>query len=173
MRNLLTELIQLEKSSDKTVPLKDIQMKVVHGVRVGKLMSVEEIGHILVDYPDNPLGPAPARSTIEISNEDGDRKVLLIFEKSDPRLPIIIGFVQEQPVVPAHSEQVTLDKKKLKDIIVDGEKIVFDAQKEIVLRCGEGSVTIRTDGKIVIKGTNLLSRSKGVNKIKGAAVNIN
>jgi hypothetical protein len=173
MRNLLTGLIQLEKSSDKTVPLEDIQMGLIHGVRVGKLVSVEETGHVLVDYPDSSFGPVPARSILEISNEDLSGKVLLIFEKSDPRLPIIIGFVQEQPVLPALSEQVTLDSDGLKEIIIDGEKIVFDAQKEIVLRCGEGSVTIASDGKIVIKGTNLLSRSKGVNKIKGATVRIN
>ena len=46
-------------------------------------------------------------------------------------------------------------------------------EKEIVLECGEGSITIRKDGKIVIKGTHLLSRAAGVNRIKGGQVNIN
>lgn len=68
---------------------------------------------------------------------------------------------------------MTLDRGKVRDIFVDGERILFEARKEIVLQCGKGSITLRADGKVVIKGTDLVSRSKGMNKIKGAAVRIN
>jgi hypothetical protein len=96
-----------------------------------------------------------------------------MFENGDPRHPIIIGIIQEKPVLKTAVEQLVVNKKNLKDIQLDGERIIFDAKKEIVLRCGEGSVIIKTDGKIIIKGTNLLSRSRGSNRIKGAAVSIN
>lgn len=163
MRNVLAALVQPE----------DIQIEAVRGVQVGKLVAARETGHIMVDYQGNPFGPLPARSTVRVAPGDEKRDLLLMFEKNDLQLPIIIGFVQDQPVVTAPAKEVTLDKKKVKDIIVDGERIVFDAKKEVVLRCGKGSVTIRADGKIVIKGTDLISRSKGMNKIKGAAVRIN
>ena len=82
-----------------------------------------------------------------------------------------IGLIQDQPVI--LPEQIVLGKKPIRDITVDGERIVFDAKKEIELRCGKSSLIMKNDGKIVIKGTQLVSRASGVNKIKGAAVKIN
>lgn len=57
--------------------------------------------------------------------------------------------------------------------MVDGKRVVIEAQEEIELKCGQGSITIRKDGKIVVKGTNLLSRSSGPNRIKGGSINLN
>lgn len=53
------------------------------------------------------------------------------------------------------------------------EKLVLEAGREIIIKCGEGVITVSADGKIAIKGTHLLSRAKGVNKIKGGSVAIN
>jgi hypothetical protein len=170
MGKLLEELVELQYNPAETIQ-KEFQIESIHGVRVGKLTSVKETGYLLVDYPDNPFGPLLARSTVDIALEDEKRSVLLAFEENDPRLPIIIGLIQEPPVI--LKETVTLDKKDINDIIVDGERIVFDAEKEIELRCGKSSLIMKRDGKVVIKGTELVSRASGVNKIKGAAVQIN
>ena len=56
---------------------------------------------------------------------------------------------------------------------VDRKRILFDAEEEIVLRCGEASITLTRSGKIIIKGSYLLSRSSGANRIKGGSVQIN
>lgn len=171
---LLAEIVEMKSPTNDGFRLKDIPTETIQGGCVGKLVSVDKTGHILVDYQDNPFGgPLPARSTVKISNVDEKKDTLLMFEKQDPRLPIIIGIVQDQPFITHPSKEITLDKTRIKDIVVDGKRIVFDAKKEIVLRCGKGSVTIQANGKIVIKGTDLISRSKGKNKIKGAAVRIN
>jgi hypothetical protein len=58
-------------------------------------------------------------------------------------------------------------------VIIDGRRLVLEGHEEIVLRCGRGSITLTANGKIVLKGTELVSRSSGTNKIRGAAVNIN
>jgi hypothetical protein len=50
---------------------------------------------------------------------------------------------------------------------------VIEGRDEVVLRCGQGSITLRADGKIVIKGTQLVSRASDTNKIRGASVQIN
>ncbi len=173
MKNLLTEIIESESIQEEKITTEDIQVEAIQGVRVGKLISLEQTGHIYIDYPDNRFGPLPARSCIRITEWDCERQILLMFENGDPQKPIIIGMIKDKPVLKTHDEQLVLNKEKLKDIQLDGERIIFDAKKEIVLRCGEGSVTIKTDGRIIIKGTNLLSRSKGLNRIRGAAVNIN
>jgi uncharacterized protein (DUF2345 family) len=57
--------------------------------------------------------------------------------------------------------------------IVDGETVKIEASKQIILRCGKGSITITKNGKIVLRGTHMFSRSSGPNRIKGASVQIN
>jgi hypothetical protein len=53
------------------------------------------------------------------------------------------------------------------------ERLELVAEQEIVLRCGEASITLTKAGKIVLRGAYVLSRSSGVNKIKGGSVQIN
>jgi hypothetical protein len=58
-------------------------------------------------------------------------------------------------------------------VIVDGERLVLRAGREIEIRCGDASIVLTKAGKVLIKGTFVLSRSRGANKIKGAHVAIN
>ena len=55
----------------------------------------------------------------------------------------------------------------------DDEKLILTAEKEIVLRCGLASITLTRAGKVILRGAYLLSRSSGVNRIKGGSVQIN
>jgi hypothetical protein len=42
-----------------------------------------------------------------------------------------------------------------------------------VLRCGEASLTLTREGKILLRGTYLSSRATGVHRIQGGTVEIN
>lgn len=53
------------------------------------------------------------------------------------------------------------------------EQLVVEAKKNMTLKCGDSSITLREDGKILIKGKDLLSYAKRLNRIKGGAVAIN
>ena len=53
------------------------------------------------------------------------------------------------------------------------DSLVLEAKQSLTLRVGDGSITIRADGKILIKGKDLVSHAKNVNRIKGGAVAIN
>jgi hypothetical protein len=53
------------------------------------------------------------------------------------------------------------------------DELVLEARKSLKLKCGDGSITIREDGKILIKGKDLVSHAKRVNRIKGGSVAIN
>jgi hypothetical protein len=53
------------------------------------------------------------------------------------------------------------------------DELVIEAGKILVLKCGDGSITIRADGKILIKGKDLVSHAQRVNRIKGGSVAIN
>ena len=47
------------------------------------------------------------------------------------------------------------------------------AEREIVLECGDASITLTRAGKVLIRGHYILSRASGYNRIKGAAIDIN
>lgn len=56
---------------------------------------------------------------------------------------------------------------------VDGKRLVIEGYDEIELRCGEATITLRRNGKIIISGARVETRSRGVNRIKGGSVKIN
>jgi hypothetical protein len=53
------------------------------------------------------------------------------------------------------------------------DTLTLEAKHSLVLRVGDGSITIREDGKILIKGKDLVSHAQRMNRIKGGAVSIN
>jgi phage gp45-like len=137
---------------------------------VGVLQSVSPEGITLVDYPGNEGEPMPARVVGEWQNLPVGSAVFLMFEGGDPDRPVIVGPLGNA-IRPGQS-LVNLNRWN-GDAILDGRRVVLEARQEIVLQCGKGSITVRADGRIVIKGTEVVSRSSGANKIKGALVNIN
>lgn len=146
------------------------------GIAVGSLLGVSDTGRPFVDFPGNLAGPVEARSIVPAPAGDHPADgsavpVLLVFENGDPDLPIIIGFVRDTLFGPPSPRELSLPRPAAATL--DGKRIVLDANQEIILRCGESSITLRRDGKIVLLGTNIVSRASEVNKIKGGNVAIN
>ena len=102
-----------------------------------------------------------ARTTVPLRHAQIGHDVLLVFEGGDVRRPIIIGVLAEQASMPTTVVEA------------DGQCQLIEAEREIVLRCGDASITLTRAGKVIIQGRYILSRSSGYNKIKGAAVDIN
>ena len=147
------------------------------GCRVGSIVGVTEFGQPVVDFPGNAGAPIAARSIVAVDQEERPDflklSVLLIFENGDVSLPIVVGVVQHR-ISPPSGTLMTLVKRVRPGIAqIDGRKVVLEAKNEIILRCGKGSITLRRDGKIVVKGTDLVSRALRNNKIKGSSVAIN
>jgi Domain of unknown function (DUF6484) len=151
----------------------------IEGVRVGTIVKVEESGQVLVDFPGNPEGPVAARLASAFGVKKLKRavasghEVLLAFENNDPGLPIVIDSLCNDANQTTGSEAIALQTEDLDEILVDGKRVTFDAKEEIVLRCGKASITLTRAGKVLIRGAYLLNRSSGVNRIKGASVQIN
>ena len=59
----------------------------------------------------------------------------------------------------------------MEDVVPD--ELVLEAKHTLTLRVGDGSITIREDGKILIKGKDLVSHAARTNRIKGGSVQIN
>jgi len=68
---------------------------------------------------------------------------------------------------------VERDEDARPEIRVDDDRLVIEAKREIVIRCGESSITLTRSGKILIRGQHIVSRSSGANLIRGATIEMN
>jgi hypothetical protein len=141
----------------------------IEGVVVGEIVGFKDNGATpLVIYRDQPGTAAiAARAILDLHGEHIGRDVVLMFESGDPLRPIVMGWVRSEKTwkIPEQPGQVEVD--------ADGDRLVVSAKEQIVLRCGKSSITLTKAGKILIQGSYLLSRSSGVNRIKGGSVQLN
>lgn len=139
------------------------------GARVGTLVGFSAEGIPLIELPTPPAtnGPVPARTVVALSPREIGRDVVLLFEKETDHPPIIMGVLQSAAAPEAMSAGTPVMAR------LDGEQLVLTAEREIVLRCGQSSITLTRAGKVLIRGAYLSSRSSGVNRIKGGSVQIN
>jgi hypothetical protein len=146
-----------------------------YGIVIGRLVGFGESGFLLVDHSNNTSGlPLQARSTVRLGKEQVGREITLMFEAGDPQKPVVTGVVEQH--VQACDGRVSISKEPAEKTVaveLEGTRLVFAAESEIVLRCGEASITLTRAGKVLIRGTYLLSRSSGAHRIKGASVEIN
>jgi hypothetical protein len=161
-----------EKSSATCQPSR------IEGARIGKIAGVDERGEILVDFPGNGLGPLISRVTSSAKENlrqsaPVGREVLLVFENNDSGFPVIIDTLDADYEGIVEQVRTVSEAQKPEEITVDGKRVILDAEEQIVLRCGKASITLTSAGKIILKGTYLVSRSSGANSIKGGSVQIN
>ena len=139
------------------------------GIIVGELIAITNEGRTpLVGYPSQPGSAAlQARTTVDLHGKHIGQQVVLMFEAHDPAKPIIMGVLQGKAGWPQDKppNQVEVD--------ADGERMIVSAKEQLVLRCGKASITLTKAGKVLIKGSYVLSRSSGVNRIKGGSVQLN
>lgn len=87
-----------------------------------------------------------------------------------PEAPVL-----ERQTMPATPNQTPAPDTAIQIIEadVDGRRVRIIAKDEIVLECGQASVTLRRNGRIIIRGTYVETHSEGTNRIKGGQVRIN
>ena len=145
------------------------EQNVQNGVVIGELIGMTDEGRVpLVLYPGQRSTVAlRARTVLDLHGAHIGRSVVLMFEGGNPLHPIIMGVLQEGDGWPLDQRphQVEVD--------VDGERMIVNAKEQLVLRCGKASITLTKAGKVLIKGSYVLSRSSGVNRIKGGSVQLN
>lgn len=133
------------------------------GVVMGVVVSHGSERGTIVEVPGS--GPAVARLLVAVDEAalvraaEARTPVALLFEAGDPMLPLIVGFVQ----APGAEREVQ----------VDGRRVVLTGEDEIVLRCGEASISLKKNGRLEIRGAYVETRAKGTNRIKGGSVQIN
>jgi Domain of unknown function (DUF6484) len=95
-----------------------------------------------------------ARSLVQVDANAVGREVAVVMLDGEP---LILGLIQ--PLLP--------------QVEADGETLVLEARREMVLKCGRASIHLTADGRVTIRGTQVLSRSDGSNRVQGASVQLN
>jgi len=139
---------------------------------VGRVVSISDSGY-LVDFPGNDSGELVcARSLVAPNAAQLGHEAALVFENGDSTRPIVLGvFANGNPKSDATETAKTISSPDISDS--GPEALVLTAGREITLRCGKASITLTSAGKVLLRGAYLLSRSSGVNRIKGGSVQIN
>ncbi|MDB5976453.1 MAG: hypothetical protein JWR07_3213 [Nevskia sp.] len=139
------------------------------GVVIGELIGMKDEGRTpLVLFPGQHGSAAlAARTVVDLHGPHIGRKVVLMFEGADLSRPIVMGVLREDEA------WLLADRPGQVEVDADGERLIVSAKEQLVLRCGKASITLTKAGKVLIQGSYVLSRSSGVNRIKGGSVQLN
>jgi len=143
-------------------------------VITGHLDGIDAEGRILfvAEPGDGQSVPVVIGTTIPdgvlVRSARNQRRAMVIRTSEKPPRLVLIGRLRERvtaaarDAAPGHLE-----------VEVDGETIRLTAEHEIELRCGNASILLRRSGRVILKGTHVVTSSTGPLKLKGATVDIN
>jgi hypothetical protein len=144
---------------------------------LGRIVAVGPDRRLYVDFPGNPGGPVVSLCLGSLRLDEktvaGEIPVLLVFEHGDPARPIIVGTVEVTVPAPQEPEAPRGQTDLGRFAFGNGRHWALTVDEEITLVCGKSSLTLTKDGRITLRGVEIVSRASGNNKIRGASVNIN
>ena len=149
--------------------------------QVGRLVGFDARGRLLVEVT-GVRGKQPARSLLRVDQALRQAvlrraEVLLLFEAGDRRKPIVAGVLQPNAADPTPTQITPLaanaGQPLALEVDADGKRVKLTAQDEIVLECGQSSITLRRNGRVIIRGAQVDSVAEGTHRIRGGQVRLN
>lgn len=137
------------------------------GVLVGEVASTDALDVVWLRLPgmDGRLTRA-AVTLCDTEELSPGRRVAVMFQTSEQVGAVVLGpVVAELPL--GQNEPATPEPLPRPDTLS------FDAERSITLRCGKSSIQLLADGNVLIRGSYVLSRASGTNRIRGGNIQIN
>lgn len=141
------------------------------GVVVGTLTGFENAAVPLVAWGGRPA--QAARTIVHLQPHHVGESVAVQFEDGDPARPLVMGIVKTASPMGSDALPDALSAARPLAVTVDDEHLLLTARRSITLQCGRASITLDDKGHVEIRGTYVLSRSSGQNRIKGTSVSLN
>jgi hypothetical protein len=143
-------------------------------VITGHLHGIDDEGRVL--FMAEQIGESPVPVSIGMAISDGvlipaarnQQRALVVRTNDEPARLVLIGLVRER--VAAAARDAVPGQLEVR---MDGETLRLSAEREIELRCGNASLILRQSGRVILKGTHVVTSSRGPIKVKGATVEIN
>jgi len=147
------------------------------GARIGRIVAFDG-SQVKVQHDGLPGASLAARVSAALPDEAlaaaarSRQEGLLLFEGGDPSRPVLVSLLRSAtPLIDEVLAGPLPARRKMAR--VDGVQVAIEGQEEVVLRCGRASLTLRRDGKILLRGVNVVSQADEVQKIRGGKVQIN
>jgi uncharacterized protein DUF6484 len=146
--------------------------------RTGRVVRLSPAGAFVL-VPGITPEPTLARRVRSVSEEDlrgalaQGEPVLLAFEGGDPSRPVIRGIVTTESATPNLDHLLAPSVRLPAEVRVDGARVVIEGEQEVVLNCGKASITLRRDGKVVVRGTEIVTQADGRLRLRGGKVEVN
>src|SRR3954463_3060323 len=120
----------------ETVP--SVGMQTSSAAAIGRLYGLDLDGQpIVVGLVELPGELLCARTTISLTTQQVGSEVVVLLEGGDVRRPIIVGVLQQRS-----QTNPTDSPLRGASIHSDDERYTITAEREIVLRCGDSSITL-------------------------------
>ena len=143
--------------------------------RFGCLAGIDDSGRLLI-VVDGSSKPQVALTTVRMSRDEfresvGERVVI----DFDGGKPIVTGIIQTKATLALREVlEIAAPIERPSNVIVDNQaQHIIEAQEELTLKCGKASITLRKNGKVIIRGVDVLTDADGCNRIRGGVVDIN
>ncbi|WP_367871324.1 DUF6484 domain-containing protein [Luteolibacter sp. Populi] len=147
-----------------------------HGVAIGIFAGRDSEGRPCVSFPHaSSAGVRSAAASCPLGDLKPGGPVAVMFIGGDPAQPVILGPVVFPPAgeIPWEIPAESADAPTAEPPSPEGEELTLNAEKKISLVCGKASITLTEAGKVIIRGTHLLSRATGANRIQGGSIELN
>ena len=149
------------------------------GAQIGRIAAIDAHGAITVELLPSRR-TSIAKLAVAVDSEQlqhalhSQQPVVVVFENGDLVHPIIVGFIAAPTPLMQPEPLAQVDEaSQIIEADVDGKRVRIVAKDEIVFECGAASITLRRNGRVIIRGTHVESYSDGTNRIKGGQVRIN
>jgi hypothetical protein len=129
---------------------------------------IGENGRILVDNPANKDEPLVASKVYVIASPND--------EPGAGPTDVVTLLVESRRA--AQDVEKLLDGTFARLSAADGARapqktLKINGDDELVLSCGKSSITLTKSGKVIIRGTKIVSHASGDHKIRGAQISLN
>lgn len=145
-------------------------------VEIGYLVRVDADGAPFLRLMHDKNNEVKAHSILQLDGEIKNQvkmplPVLVAFDNN--KMPIILNVLFDKIFSEVSSKSKIVEMEIKNNSHSDRKILNLEALDEINIRCGKSEIILRKNGKVIIKGAEVISRASNSNKIKGANVLIN
>lgn len=135
------------------------------GLVLGRIVACDNEGVLLV-LPQVEK-PQRAQSLCALNAADVGRTCAVLFAEGDPTRPLIMGCIMDSV------NQSECAPEPMREVRVNGEKLILESDTELELRCGEAVILLQRNGVIEIRGNYVTSHATATQRIRGGSVHVN